>query len=171
MLVIGCLAAMIMISCMGKNTEDLIIGTWELETSTYQSTGHPDQSLNGIWTETFGVENGMSMTFNKDGSGNSVNSRLVHDRIYVYINDTTLRYSHDTTFYSHDTTLFTYFATGNLLVINSGPQSANYRIDQLDNNVLSITDTNVYTDIYTNSYGRSMHFTQETKTVRTFRRR
>ena len=162
---------MSMVACTGKDSEDLILGTWDLETTVHQSTGHPDQSLNGIWTETCDDGNGMSMTFKKDGSGYSINTWLINDQIYVYINDSTLVYSHDTTFYTHDTTAFTYFATGNLLNIKKDGQQTNYRIDQLDNTVLSITDTNTYTDIYTNSYGRSIQFTQETKTVQTFHRR
>ena len=173
-------AVAMLIAACNKDTDDLIIGTWKLASVTYQSTGHPDQSLNGRTTETFdGSDKTITMTFNKDGNGRRIESRTIHDSIYVYEPDTTfvgdtfyvtdiIRFDHDTTFVIADTASFTYLATGNLLNIQEAGRHTNYRIDKLDQHALTVTDTNTYTDIYTNNYGRSIQFTQETKTVMSF---
>lgn len=176
-------SAMLLVSCNNKDTEDLIIGTWDIVSITHQATGHPDQSMNGISTETFNAnEKGMSMAFNKDGSGQRIDLWVIHDSVYIYVLDTTfvgdtfyveevMHNVRDTTITIRDTTSFRYLATGNLLNIQEGSVQTNYRIDNIDKQELVITDTNSRSDIYTNDYGRSMQFTYQTKNVSTFRRR
>ena len=167
-----CMAAMLlMAACGGKDTEDLIVGTWELASVTYQSTGHPDQSLNSFNTTLFeeGSES-MTLTFGKDGNGYRVDPWYVDDSIYVYYGETIVG-GYDTSYYVYDTTPFSYFASGNSLNMQERGTMKAYRIDQLDKEILSYTDTNAYNDVYINDYGRSMQFTQEIKTVTTLRRR
>ena len=176
------LALSLLVACGGKDTGDLIVGTWNLDSVTRQSIGHPDQSLNGITTETYGGDNRLSMTFGDGGSGYRVASTTYHDSLYIYVPDTTyvddtfyvteeIRYVRDTTFVHSDTSSFIYMAAGNLLNIQEGNQTVNYRIDKLDKHKLILTDTNAFTDIYTNSYGRSIQFTQEMKDTYIFNRR
>lgn len=178
------LAAVVLtlVSCH-KGPEDLIVGTWRLTSVMHQSTGHPDQSLNGRTTTTYNEgEETTTMIFNEDGRGYRVEFWSVYDSTYIFVPDTVyledtmyvqevIQYIDDTTYILYDSMEFSYFATGNLLNIQEGNLQKNYRIDKLDKKELVITDTNIYIDTYTNSYGRSMEFTQETKTVMSFIRR
>ena len=170
------LLAIAFVACSGKDTEDMIIGTWDLVSITNQSIGHPDQSLNGRTTETFGegdIE--TSLTFGKDNHGYWIDKWYVTDSVYVHdpVTDTICG-SYDTNYVVYDTMRFSYFATGNIL--NMQDRGSNgaikaFRIDRLDNSALTITDTNCFTDRYTDSRGRSIRFTQETKTEMNFKRR
>lgn len=181
-LVLSVASLLLLASCGSKDAADLIVGTWDAVTVMHQSTGHPDQSMNGVTTVNYGDGNEkMSMTFKDDGSGSTVNSKLFSDKIYVYdyvyddelqrYVDTILVRVYDTTYWVDETANFSYFAAGNLLRIQQGGSATDYRIDQLDDRVLTFTDTNIYSDTYTNSYGRSIQFTQETKTVYNLQRR
>jgi len=134
-------------ACGADSTEELIIGTWQLVNETHQSTGHPDQSYNGITTQTHNPGESATLVFNEDNSGMQI----------------------DPWEGGADTTMFTYFAAGNLLTMSI--YAENRRIDALDEEQLVITDTATYHDIYTNSYNRSMEFTQQLKDTYTFRRK
>lgn len=176
-------ALLMLVSCGGNDTEDLIVGTWKLTTVTHQSTGHPNNSFNGTTTESYDSgDKSILLTFGKDGNGSRIETWKIHDSIYIYVPDTTYvddtfyvterrRNIRDTLYIVADTTKFSYLATGNLLNIQEGGLHTNHRIDKLDKQELIITDTNSYTDNYTNDYGRSMQFTQETKTVMSYIRR
>ena len=173
MLVAGVL---MLAACGPKDTEDLIIGTWDMVSVTHQTTGNPDQSLNGISTETYGDDgHTLSMTFGKDNYGYWSTHWEFGDSIYIYGRDSqghdSIIGAYDTTYIIYDTMRFSYFATGNLLNLQEGGQMFAYRIDKIDKRELVITDTNAYRDTYNDGYGHSMDFIQETKTVMSLKRR
>ena len=174
------LVAALFAACGGNGTDNLIVGTWDVTSITHMSTGHPEQSMNGMTTETYGDGNvAMSMTFRDDGSGRSIFAKKTTDHIVIYgfdsvrneYNYDSILAAYDTTYFIRDTTAFSYFASGNLLNISEGNLQKSYRIDNIDKRELIYTDTNSYVDTYTNDYGRSLQFVQETKTVYNLRRK
>ncbi len=134
-------------ACGSDSTEELIVGTWQLVSESHQSIGHPDQNYNGITTQTHNPGESITLVFYEDNSGLQI----------------------DPWGGGADTTRFTYFAAGNLL--NMSIYAENRRIDAIDEEQLVITDTATYHDIYTNSYNRSIEFTQQLKDTYTYRRK
>ena len=64
-LLLVALFATTIVSC-SKDNEDLILGTWQLESRTFINIGHPIESRNQPVTEQ-GLN--LTLTFNKDKTG------------------------------------------------------------------------------------------------------
>lgn len=123
-LLLVALFATTIVSC-SKDNEDLILGTWQLESRTFINIGHPIESRNQPVTEQ-GLN--LTLTFNKDKTG------IVS--------------------FDEDTAPFTYSISGDNIIFSmemgldygKNTYTESYVIDKLENNemILSYTETDWY---------------------------